>query len=123
MKKELQDKLFKKYPKIFRRRTFLIGRFYMRWGIECGDGWYNLINKLCKKIQEYCNKDNTFQAKAIRVKEQFRGLRFYIDGGDDYIYDLINNAENESYKICEDCGAPINITVNRAGRILSLIHI
>jgi hypothetical protein len=43
---------------------------------------------------------------AIQVKEKFGGLRFYIDGGDDIHYALINFAESLSYYTCEVCGKP-----------------
>lgn len=41
---------------------------------------------------------------ASQVKEKFGGLRFYIDGGDDTHYALINFAESLSYNTCEVCG-------------------
>ena len=46
------------------------------------------------------------QVFAVQVKEKFGGLRFYINVGDDYINGAIMMAENMSYHICEECGAP-----------------
>lgn len=43
---------------------------------------------------------------ATQVKEKFGGLRFYIDGGNDEHYALINFAELLSYNTCEVCGKP-----------------
>ena len=43
---------------------------------------------------------------AIQVKEKFGGLRFYIAGGNDEHYALINFAESLSYNTCEVCGKP-----------------
>ena len=46
------------------------------------------------------------QVIAVQVKEKFGGLRFYYNGGDDYIRGLENMAESMSYRTCEECGAP-----------------
>ena len=45
----------------------------------------------------------------IQVKEKFGGLRFYIDGGNNYIDGMISLAEDMSYRICEICGTSKNI--------------
>ncbi len=42
---------------------------------------------------------------AVQVKEKFGTLRFYVDRGNDRIYNLINFAEAMSSRTCEECGA------------------
>jgi hypothetical protein len=42
----------------------------------------------------------------VQVKEKFGGLRFYYNGGDDYIRGLASMAESMSTSTCEECGAP-----------------
>ena len=51
MKAELQKKLFEKYPEIFVQKDYTIQQSAMPFGIECGDGWYNIIDTLCAHIQ------------------------------------------------------------------------
>ena len=51
MKKVSQEKLFKKYPKIFRQKDLSPTVTAMCWGIETGEGWYGLIDLLCEEIQ------------------------------------------------------------------------
>jgi hypothetical protein len=46
------------------------------------------------------------QVVARQIKEKFGTLRFYYDGGDDYIRGLDSMAESMSARICEDCGKP-----------------
>ena len=59
--------LIKKYPQIFTEN------FYF----ECGDGWIDLINELCFKLQAYIDDfDSVEQVIAGQVKEKFGGLRF-----------------------------------------------
>jgi hypothetical protein len=106
--KALQDK----YPKIF--GTSDPSEPYTTYGIECGDGWYDLLDVLCRNIQGYIDYKEkqlkTDEAKealqliATQVKEKFGTLRFYRSGGDDYIDGLVHMAEAMSGKICENCG-------------------
>ena len=51
MNKNLQEKLYQKYPKIFRQKDLPMTQTAMCWGIACGDGWYDLIDELCSQIQ------------------------------------------------------------------------
>ena len=94
MSPELNQQLVDKYPLIFRHD----------FGIECGDGWYQLINLLCAKIQSQVNWSKCDQVTAAQVKEKFGELRFYHDGGDEYVRGLISMAESMSEVTCEVCG-------------------
>ena len=114
MKQELQDKLFNKYPKIFRQKDLPMQETAMCWGICVCDGWYDLIDNLCMQIQHHINwtnigpreneKSELLWFEATQVKEKFGGLRFYYDGGDDFISGMVTLAESMSYHICEVCG-------------------
>ena len=105
MKPELQQKLFDKYPKIFGDRTKPMTETCMCWGLDVGDGWYDIIDTLCEaltytystsvEIDEEDGKrlgiepykmggeDNYFfqveppQVIATQVKEKYARLRFY----------------------------------------------
>lgn len=109
---EQNDKyLCEKYPKIFSGRNGDPKETLMCFGFCHDDGWLNIIDNLCKEIQDYCDLKNKqeyveFQVIAIQVKQKWGGLRFYVSSGDDYIYKLITKAEQDSYKICEICGNP-----------------
>lgn len=103
MNEKLEMQLVTKYPKIFRDYKGDIHKTCLYFGLECGSGWYGLIDRLCKRITELDPEGNCY---AVQVKEKFGGLRFYISGGTDDIYDVLEAAEEESYKICEDCGEP-----------------
>jgi hypothetical protein len=50
MNEELDKKLCEKYPKIFRDRYGDMMTTAMCWGFP-GDGWYNIIDRLCANIQ------------------------------------------------------------------------
>ena len=77
MKPELQKKLYEKYPKIFRQKKLSMKETCMCWGIEAGDGWYDLIDQLCAQLQFNTDKNRYPQVEATQVKSKFGGLRFY----------------------------------------------
>lgn len=83
---------------------------------ECDDGWGPLITDLETKLKAL-SPDYTIS----QVKEKFGGLRYYASAGDvgaetaKQFYDLIREAEAQSYEICECCGQPGRLT-RRGGR-------
>ena len=116
MNEKLQNDLVKAYPKIFKNVGF---------GIECNDGWYDLLDTLCYRISMHCHAENTryiietdkyefieegdpeyMQVVAAQVKEKLGELRFYTDGGDATTEGMIQMAEQMSTRICELCGSP-----------------
>lgn len=105
MDKKLEDKLMNTYPLIFKGRYKSIKESSIPFGLECGSGWYWLIDNLCNCIQGYIDNNNKPQVEAIQVKEKFGGLRFYINSSDDLIHGMIWLAENLSFRTCESCGA------------------
>lgn len=137
MKAELQNKLFERYPKIFRQKDLPKNQTAMC----CGDGWYTLLDCLCGSIQRICDKgEQTYiyyprpvrficrllgntkligrwktkgvnQVEAIQVKEKFAGLRFYYIGGNDIISELVTFVEKLSQYTCEVCGTTKNANV------------
>lgn len=128
MKVELQQKLYEKYPKIFRQKDLPMTETCMCWGIDTGDGWYWLLDNLCDALQRHSDSRNEmektkemdklveeeeWQVEAVQVKEKFGGLRFYIRGGDDVVFGMIDFAEYLSYRICEECGATEDIKQTR----------
>jgi len=51
MNVRLENKLFKKYPKLFPKgRKVNPKESLLCFGFECGDGWYWLIDKLSETI-------------------------------------------------------------------------
>jgi hypothetical protein len=129
MKAELQRKIFEKYPKIFSDRTKPKTETCMCWGLEVGDGWYNLIDILCEALTytyttsvEVDEEDGKHlgiepstisgeavyyftvqppQVKASQVKEKYGTLRFYhyLESDEKNIYLLETKKYPELQKI------------------------
>ncbi len=112
MSPEKDKYLVERYPKIFRDRNGDMRTTAMCWGLDCHDGWFNIIEQLCDSIQNYIDLNphlNITQVVATQVKEKFGGLCFYYIGGDDVIRGMVRLAENMSYNTCEFCGSIENI--------------
>ena len=123
MKEELQKILYEKYPSLFSNKDKSIQESCMAWGIECNDGWYDLLSAVCWRIfqhekniaeriairnkhdKENDQSDLEYQpVKFDQIKEKFGGIRIYYTGGDDYVQGVVSLADEMSYKICEVCG-------------------
>jgi len=104
MKKELEQNLYNKYPKIFRQTNLSPEETSMCWGFTCGDGWYKIIDTLCERLQYDIDHNFEPQLEAVQVKEKFGTLRFYVNSSTDTQDIIIATAESLSRYTCEDCG-------------------
>jgi hypothetical protein len=120
MKIELENQLYNKYSDFFSNKDKSIQESCMAWGIECGDGWFDILSSLCFQIHQHEENINRqikwkqeqdpeynsdyYAFKFDQIKEKFGGLRIYFSGGDEYIEGLISMSEDFSYQICEVCG-------------------
>jgi predicted HicB family RNase H-like nuclease len=103
MKKELSDKIINAYPDMFTEDSRGPGKSTMfRNYIECGDGWFDILWRLCDDI-------HAMRPKVQQIKEKFGGLRFYASFNGDYTdqgWERIKKAEEEASETCEQCGQP-----------------
>lgn len=85
----------------------------MRQGnMELFDAYMGNVSELFKdnRREELLNeelheiKNPTPQVIVHQIKEKFGGLRFYYEGGDDYVYGLVSMAEAWAANTCEKCG-------------------
>lgn len=120
MSPKLELQLKEKYPKILKDMYGDMMKTCMHFGIETGDGWYDLLDSLMHNIQWYCDKpEKNVQLVASQIKTKFGDLRFYFDlhskYGDEFDYvtnkndyevfhALIRYAEDLSAVTCEVCG-------------------
>lgn len=106
MKKELDDLLCQRYPKIFSERNMTADKSCMYWGFSCRDGWFDLIDVLCAQLQLWTDRNGAPQVTAKQVKEKFGKLCFYSAGGNDHTLGMVVMAQSMSTRICELCGNP-----------------
>lgn len=112
MSDNFQEEMIEKYPHVFARKAHNLQPFSM-FGIECGKGWYPILNQLFACINNHLrwvNRNKSEEAKLVftltQVKEKYGTLRFYYDGGDAVIDGMERMAEAMSAVTCETCGNP-----------------
>lgn len=109
MKAELQQKLFDKYPVMFKHRNRKLEKggiiLPIDFGVETGSGWYWLISNLLECIHSYVSQNEVPEVTITQIKEKYGSLRFYFTGGNDMVYGMVWLAEDMSEKICEECGS------------------
>ena len=111
MNEVLTKKLLDDFPQLFRNRN----ETSMQRGFVCGDGWFDLIYKLCQDIDAVAresglNPDSPEWPLCRQVKEKMGSLRFYVFAVDGLseVYERISElrevASDRSLQICEYCG-------------------
>lgn len=117
------------YPKLYRQFYLPMTETCMCWGFEFGDGWFEIIDEVSKKIEaknnRFSNKlrkitymirklfnpmlplqQHSLYVEAVQVKEKFGSLRFYTNFSDNEVDNWIREAETKSETTCEHCGSP-----------------
>lgn len=80
------------------------------FGFGVGDGWYGILKELIIGIKAGDSKEkNNWITKVTQCKEKFGGLRFYVTGTSKKNWDLIRNAEEKSYVVCEETGSEVEV--------------
>ena len=110
MNEENTRKLMERFSFILRANPLYPRDIIMPMSFDCGDGWFNLLWRLCEDIEKTLAKPENGRLKehfvVDQVKEKFAGLRFYVSLLDGGIDTLIDRAEYDSYRTCEECGEP-----------------
>lgn len=99
------DDLIRSYPRLFAQSKGnpLVVPYR---GIECGEGWFGILEKLCKGVQAHVDEKNTNQVIFVRVKQKFGGLRIDTIGADDYVYGMLEMARAILSTTCIRCSMP-----------------
>lgn len=116
MKRELENRLAEEFE--FMRRGPLsedgIDNLYHAFGIETGDGWYQLLYDMCKEVAialETAEKPVAIVMDQIKEKYGTLNVYYHFEGADpesndvyQKISDIAQKYEDLSEKVCEECG-------------------
>ena len=96
------NNLRESFPRLYRKGG-------MFWGFEYGDGWHRIICDLSDAIEASArhrgvNPDSDQWPLVQQVKEKFGGLRLYLWNAKEEIVKLVEKAERQSLRTCEQCG-------------------
>lgn len=111
MKKEFDAMLCQRYSLIIAERSRSIQESCMGWGFLCGDGWFDLIDTLCERLQFWTDHNKAPQVIAKQVKQKWGTLCFYVRDANEHQLGMIAMAEAMSARVCETCGKPGRIVV------------
>ena len=113
MKEELERQLVDEYPDLYEAYDWDADERdgpvppLTAYGFSVGDGWYELL----KSLSEHLTRRDV-DIEVHQVKEKFGGLRFYHGGvqaeeeRDSYMaMGAVQQAEEMSFHVCEECGA------------------
>lgn len=102
MRDELEKKIYDDFPALYSN--------YISSGcdgIECGDGWFDLVYRLSFDIAKIIATTENVNPKDYTmfcVKEKFGTLRFYMYRYPEGSHERIAEATEESGRTCEYCG-------------------
>ena len=108
MKKGLEQKLVKRFPAWFDVNGD-VRRTLMPFGFQCGDGWFNILWRLCTDLEPLVaeiEKEAGEGFEVLQVKQKMGILRFYVTHHTDAIDGRIEEAQIQSARTCEVCGQP-----------------
>jgi hypothetical protein len=75
--------------------------------LDCGDGWFNLLDKMSSNIQKYIDNNKEQQATINVIKTVYGGLSIYASTfGMEEIDEIIDETEEASLTVCEFTGNP-----------------
>ena len=72
-----------------------------RYSVGVGNGWLGIIQRLFETLIKL-----GWNREVLQIKEKFGGLRIYLNDVPENYYHFIEQAEKDSYEICEVCGEP-----------------
>ena len=96
----LEQKLFTKYPDLFEDRHLSTAETRIQH-ITVDDGWYDLVDAMCRELHAKSPK-----TRFLQIKEKFGKLRVYFRVSDDNASTIKHTYEEKSATICETCGKP-----------------
>lgn len=121
MTTELEERLRTSYPHLFRHlrtdpMSVPLGR-----GIEVEDGWFDVIDRLCRGLSEELESNPDPPFCLEQVKQKFGVLRVYATASaNPRVGELVAAAAGESRTTCEACGATGAGLVTRRGTMRTL---
>lgn len=131
MSPNLEKKLYDNYPEVFYTRNDPNHQLSLMWGIECEDGWYELIDTLCKELLkdsrlklESCKTTEEYEKIIqsldplpfiVQIKEKYGSLRIYVDNLNEHQRIIVETIEKLSFKVCEFCGVTKDVALHKNG--------
>jgi len=97
------NKLYEKFPHLYRERTAPLESSEMGWGFQCENGWYKIIYEMSKKIDK--NFKEGEHSPAISQVSRHKDGTLYVTVSNITlpIADIVTTAREQSRLTCELC--------------------
>lgn len=106
MSPEQAQHLYTEFPMLYRMRHIDSPSVCCGWkGIDCKDGWFELLQNLSSQIVAYANLHH-LDPLITRIRRRAGALCVEVDCDDDHIQDMCQQALVNSRLVCEVCGEP-----------------
>jgi hypothetical protein len=108
MRTELEQRLVERWPTWFNTGGDIRCTAMAR-GFEHGDGWFDILWRLCEELEPLVTEIERAggpKFEVLQVKEKLGGLRIYVNRHSDAIERCLGIAADESFRTCEVCGQP-----------------
>jgi hypothetical protein len=126
MREELEQKLVARWPTWFNTGGDIRDTAMPR-GFEHGDGWFDILWRLCEDLEPLVAEFEVAggpKFEVLQAKEKFGGLRFYVNCcRNEAIRQRIGIAADDSLRICEVCGQPGKLREGRSIRTMRDHHV
>lgn len=110
MSPDLEILLKTKYPELLQRLHENAGRTALGdHVIQCGDGWFSIIDDFCRALEEVVKVARFPQPIVVQITQEAGRLRVEVDvprSGRPDVDALLAVAQKRSATACEVCGAP-----------------
>jgi len=103
MDSQFENKLYKRFPDLYRERTAPLESSKMGWGVQCGNGWYKIIYELSQKIEKIAASGEHSPAISEVARHKDGTLHVEVRNLTPPIADLITTARERSRLTCEYC--------------------
>jgi len=103
MDSHFENKLYERFPDLYRERTAPLESSSMAWGVQCGNGWYKIIHDLSDKITKIA-PEGEYSPAISQISRHDDGT-LYVDvrNVSPPIADLVAAAREASRLTCEYC--------------------
>lgn len=114
MTPERQNALYERYAQLLVHRPGQGLHLPMHFGIECGDGWFDLVDRLLRLVQFRADHGGA-QPAVLQIKQKFGSLKVYWRDADGVVDGMTAYAQDLSKTVCEVCGEAGTLLLGNPG--------